>query len=294
MWCEHVISRNTHLRATKSKIYFLKILPRWLQVNQQASHHTISKHSTYRDPNSPWLRSSNDTLRETVHPAAILPKTSKEVSTQKPPCTPLKNTLNFQTSNSPKHKSNTIMNKNKKEQNIKPNTPAIKGSAVRSVSRSKTESPWLYLPIVENTNKANTSAPASRATRLQHMHDKLINDNPFEILQQAFYFMNKIENFKGRKKKLPPFFKRRRRGWFLELDDTLQWNILASHENRLVSGKRRRRRRRSGGWGWIWIEVSLCFGECEMKGSCGAYSSSDEIRYRVGKRWWVCNSDEFG
>lgn len=255
-----------------------------------------SKHSAYRDPNSPWLGSSNYTLVETIHPAAILPKTSKEVSTQKPPCTPLKTHPIFKPQTL-QNTNSTIMNKTKKtkkQKKIQTHKPAIKGSAVRRVSRSKTESPWLYLPIVENTNKANTSAPASRATRLQHMHDKLINDNPFEILQQAFYFMNKIENFKGRKKKLPPFFKRRRRGWFLELDDTLQWNILASHENRLVSGKRRRRRRRSGGWGWIWIEVSLCFGECEMKGSCGAYSSSDEIRYRVGKRWWVCNSDEFG
>jgi len=72
-----------------------------------------SKHSAYRDPNSPWLGSSNYTLVETIHPAAILPKTSKEVSTQKPPCTPLKTHPIFKPQTL-QNTNSTIMNKNKK------------------------------------------------------------------------------------------------------------------------------------------------------------------------------------
>jgi len=117
----------------------------------------------------------------------------------------------------------------------------MKGSAVCRVSRSKIESPWRYLPIVANKNKAKTSAPASRATRLQHMHD-----DPLQIFQQGFNFTKKTDNLMKRKK-LPPFFDLSRRVGFLELDDTLQWNILASDKNRLVIGKRGRRRRSGSG-----------------------------------------------
>uniref|UniRef100_A0A7C9D5Z2 Uncharacterized protein n=1 Tax=Opuntia streptacantha TaxID=393608 RepID=A0A7C9D5Z2_OPUST len=45
------------------------------------------------------------------------------------------------------------------------NHPAMNGSAVRSVSASKTGNPWLNLPIAANKINANTSPAANNAIR---------------------------------------------------------------------------------------------------------------------------------
>lgn len=63
-------------------------------------------------------------------------------------------------------------NENTKDLTSETSIPAIKGSAVRNVSKSKTGKPWLNLPIEENKSKANTSPPARRATRLKKHRTK--------------------------------------------------------------------------------------------------------------------------
>lgn len=64
--------------------------------------------------------------------------------------------------------------------------PATKGSAVRSVSISKTGKPWLNLPIAANRRRASTSPPASNAIRLTYHRRKLnliSNIQNLEIIQ---------------------------------------------------------------------------------------------------------------
>lgn len=79
-------------------------------------------------------------------------------------------------------------------------------------------------------------------------------------------------------KQLPPFFNTSWWVGFVELYDTLQWNILITNKNSLIIGR--------GICGWSWVCVSYGSGWCKMKGSNGG-SSSEEILWRV----W---SDEFG
>ena len=47
-------------------------------------------------------------------------------------------------------------------------SPAINGSAVRNASKSRTDIPWLNLPIAANASKAIMSPPTRNATRLQN------------------------------------------------------------------------------------------------------------------------------
>jgi hypothetical protein len=55
-------------------------------------------------------------------------------------------------------KDNMMSNQNETENDYK---PAIKGSAVFKVSKSKKGRPWLNLPMAENIRRHNTSPPAS-------------------------------------------------------------------------------------------------------------------------------------
>lgn len=87
---------------------------------------------------------------------------------------------------------------------LKTSIPAMKGSAVRRVSMSKTDNPWLNLPIVANKRKAITSPPANSATRLQHNKSKpqIPTDCPQKI---PFYAWIQILN-STQKVRITPIF----------------------------------------------------------------------------------------
>ena len=104
----------------------------------------------------------------------------------------------------------------------------MKGSAVRNVSVSKTENPWLNLPIAENISKANTSPPASKATRLKHNNYQ--TNQHLTIPTQAF-----TQTYTGKSKlsytsDIPPFIDERRRIRFFELNDALKRHALLTDE----------------------------------------------------------------
>jgi len=114
----------------------------------------------YRYSHHPRLGCGNDSFSSTIQSFPIISISSKEVGTQEPSCPQkTKIRIKLRTYQVCPAQITTKLMKNK---------PAMKGSAVRKVSKSTTGNPWLNLPIAEKIRRHKTSPPARNPTCLNN------------------------------------------------------------------------------------------------------------------------------